>query len=107
MLYDTPWPSANSFAEAEESETALEKVRMTVDVLIGMQAHRTILYYGYPAVEPHCYAFDQEHEKDHALSENLRGLLTVYRYAIKAEVKIETGRAINKTFIGFMILMEK
>jgi len=106
MLYDTSLALQQThFADAEESETALEKVSVAVDVFDKHSAHEDSFIL--PAIrqyEPSLSdAFEQEHEKDHALSESLRGLLTVYRYAIKTEVKIETGRAINKAFIEFMI----
>lgn len=106
MLYDTSLALQQThFADGEESETALEKVRMAVDVFDKHAVHEDSFIL--PAIQQYepslADAFEQEHEKDHALSESLRGLLTVYRYAIKTEVKIETGRAINKAFIGFMI----
>lgn len=106
MLYDTSLTIQQTyFADAEETETALEKVRATVDIFDEHAAHED--HFVLPAIrqyEPSVVdAFEQEHEKDHALSERLRGLLTVYNHAIKTEVKIETGQAINQAFIEFMI----
>ncbi len=101
------WVLAAKFilSTREDSETALEKVSMTIDVFDKHAEHENNFIL--PAIrqyEPSLVdVFEQEHEKDHALSESLRGLLTVYRYAIKTEVKIETGHAINKAFIGFMV----
>ena len=106
MLYDTSLAlQQTQFADGEEAETALEKVGMAANVFDKHAAHEDNFIL--PAIQQYepslVDAFEQEHEKDHALSESLRGLLTMYRYAIKTEVKIETGQAINKAFIGFMI----
>jgi len=105
-LYDTSLTLQQTyFGDAEEAETALEKVRRTVDIFDEHAAHED--HFVLPAIEHYepslTDAFKQEHEKDHALSEKLRGLLTVYNHAIKQEVKIETGQAINRGFIEFMI----
>jgi quinol monooxygenase YgiN len=106
MLYDTSLTLQQTyFGDAEEAETALEKVRIAVDVFDEHAAHED--HFVLPAIQQYepslVDAFEQEHEKDHALSERLRGLLAVYRHAIKTEVKIETGQAINQAFIDFMI----
>jgi hypothetical protein len=106
MLYDTSLTLQQTyFGDAEEAETALEKVSRTVDVFDEHAAHED--HFVLPAIQQYepslVDAFEQEHEKDHALSEKLRGLLTVYNHAIKTEVKIETGQAIYKAFIEFMI----
>ncbi|HKZ67518.1 MAG TPA: hemerythrin domain-containing protein [Chitinophagaceae bacterium] len=106
MLYDTSLTLQQTyFADAEEAETSLEKVRMTVDVFDEHAAHED--HFVLPAIQQYepslVDAFEQEHEKDHALSERIRGLIIVYHHAIKTEVKIETGEAINKAFIEFMI----
>lgn len=106
MLYDTSLTLQQTyFGEVEEAETALEKVRIAVDVFDKHADHED--HFVLPAIQQYepslVDAFEQEHEKDHALSERLRGLLTVYNHAIKTEVKIETGHAINKAFIEFMI----
>lgn len=106
MLYDTALTLQQTyFGDAEEAETALEKVRAVVDVFDKHAAHED--QFILPAVEQYepsiVDVFVQEHHKDHALSESLRGLLMVYKYAMQAGVKIETGQAINKAFIEFMI----
>ena len=106
MLYDTSLTLQQTyFGDAEEAETALEKVRIAVDVFDEHAAHED--HFVLPAIQQYepslVDAFEQEHEKDHALSERLRGLLAVYHHAIKTEVKIETGQAINQAFIDFMI----
>lgn len=106
MLYDTSLALQQTyFGDAEETETALAKVRTTVDVFDGHAGHGD--HFVLPAIrhyEPSLVdAFEQEHEKDRALSERLRGLLTVYNHAIKKEVKMETGQAIDKAFMEFMI----
>jgi len=106
MLFDTSLTLQQTyFGEMEEAETALEKVRIAVDVFDKHADHED--HFVLPAIQQYepslVDAFEQEHEKDHALSERLRGLLTVYNHVIKTEVKIETGQAINKAFIEFMI----
>jgi len=106
MLYDTSLTLQQTyFADADEAETAMEKVRQVVDIFDGHAAHED--HFVLPAIrqyEPSLVdAFELDHIKDHALSEKLRGLLTVYNHAVKTEVKIETGQAINHAFTGFMI----
>jgi hypothetical protein len=106
LLYDTSLTLQQTyFADADEAETAMEKVRQAVDIFDAHAAHED--HFVLPAIqryEPSLVdAFEQEHETDHALSEKLRGLLTVYSHAIKTEVKIETGQAITRAFIDFMI----
>ena len=106
MLYDTSLTLQQTyFADADEAETAMAKVRQVVDIFDGHAAHED--HFVLPAIrqyEPSLVdAFELDHIKDHALSEKLRGLLTVYNHAVKTEVKIETGQAINHAFTGFMI----
>jgi hypothetical protein len=106
MLYDTALTLQQTyFGDPEEAETALEKVRIIVDVFDQHAAHEDKFIL--PAVQQYepsiVDIFEQEHDKDHALAESLRGLLIVYKYAMLAGVKIETGQAINKAFIEFMI----
>jgi Hemerythrin HHE cation binding domain len=106
MLYDTSLILQQTyFGDADEAETAMEKVRQVVDIFEAHAVHED--HFVLPAIrqyEPSLVdAFELEHIKDHALSEKLRGLLTVYNHAIKTEVKIETGQAIHRSFIDFMI----
>jgi hypothetical protein len=105
-MYDTSLTLQQTyFADADEAETAMEKVRQAVDIFEEHAAHED--HFVLPAIRQYepslADAFEQEHVKDHALSKKLRGLLTVYNHAIKTEVKIETGEAINGAFIEFMI----
>jgi hypothetical protein len=106
MLYDTALVlQQTGFAETEDAETALEKVKIVVDVFESHAAHEG--KFVLPAIqryEPSIVdLFGQEQEKERALSQGLLGLIMVYRHAIKAGVKIETGQAINRAFIEFMI----
>lgn len=106
MLYDTSLTlQQTSFLDADEAETAMEKVRQVVDIFDEHAAHED--HFVLPAIrqyEPSLVdAFELEHIKDHDLTEKLRGLLTVYNHAVKPEVKIETGQAIVRAFIDFMI----
>ncbi len=106
MLYDTSLTlQQTSFTDSNEAAAALAKVRLVAEVFDGHAKHED--EFVLPAIQQYepslVDAFEQEHEKDHQLSENLRGLLMVYQHAIKAGVKIETGQAINKAFTSFMI----
>lgn len=106
MLYDTSLAlQQTNFADAGEADAAMEKVRQAADIFDEHAAHED--HFVLPAIgryEPSLTdAFEQEHEADHALSEKLRGLLTVYNHAVRTEVKIETGLAIHRAFIDFMI----
>ena len=106
LLYDTSLTLQQTyFGDAEEVETAFEKVRIVVDIFDKHAKHED--HFVLPAIQQYepslVDAFEQEHVKDHALSQKLRGLLIAYDYAIKAEVKLETGQAINAAFIEFMI----
>lgn len=106
MLYDTSLSLQQTcFEDADEAEVAFEKVGVVVDIFAAHAANED--NFVFPAIqryEPSLIdVFEQEHEKDHTLCENLRGLMTVYRHAIKAGVKIETGQAINRAFTSFMI----
>ena len=106
MLYDTSLTLQQTyFADADEAETAMEKVKQVVDIFDKHAAKED--HFVMPAIERYepslADAFEKEHEQDHALTEKLRGLLTVYNYAIKTEVKIQTGQAISRAFLEFMI----
>ncbi|RYG03931.1 MAG: hypothetical protein EOO02_07300 [Chitinophagaceae bacterium] len=106
LLYDTALTlQQTNFGDAEEAETALDKVRIAVDIFDQHALHEdehvlTAVQRYEPSIVD---MFEQEHVKDHALSEALRGLLKVYGYAMQAGVKIETGQSINKAFIEFMV----
>lgn len=106
MLYDTALTlQQTDFSNPEEAEVAMGKVRVAVNLFDGHAAHED--HFILPAIQQYepslVDAFEQEHVEDHELSEKLRGLLTVYSYAIKPEVKIETGQSITRAFIEFMI----
>ncbi|MGZ8558901.1 MAG: hypothetical protein ACXWWC_11225 [Chitinophagaceae bacterium] len=106
MLYDTSLTLQQTyFADADEADPAIKKLRLVLDIFEEHTASED--HFVLPAIEKYepslADAFEQEHEKDHALSEKLRGLLLVYNHAVKTEVKIETGQAINHAFIAFMI----
>ena len=107
ILYDTATLlQQTNFMETAEAETAFEKVREVVDVFKLHAAQEK--EYVWPAIQRYepsiADLFQQEHEKDPAMGEGLLGLIVVYRHAIKAGVKIETGQAINRAFTGFLIV---
>jgi hypothetical protein len=106
LLYDTALTLQQTyFNDPDEAEIALQKVTTVVNLFDAHAAHED--HFVLPAIqhyEPSLVdAFEQEHVEDHALSQKLRDLLTVYNYAIKPEVKIETGLLINRAFVEFMI----
>lgn len=106
MLYDTALTlQQTNFTDPEEAEVAMGKVRAAVNLFDAHAAHED--HFVLPAIQQYepslVDAFEQEHVEDHVLSEKLRGLLTVYSYAIKPEVKLETGQSITRAFIEFMI----
>jgi hypothetical protein len=106
LLYDTALLLQQThFADADEADAALERVKFVVDLFDEHALHEdnyvlTAIQRYEPSVVD---MFEQEHVKDHALSEALRGLLKVYRYAILPGVKIDTGHAIHNAFVEFMI----
>ncbi len=106
LLYDTSLTlQQTNFADASEAETTMEKIIQVVDIFDEHSSRED--HFILPAIGPYepslADVFEQEHEKDQALTEKLRGLLMVYNHAVKTEVKIETGQAINRAFIEFMI----
>ena len=106
MLYDTLLTLQQTwFADTEEAESALQRVNKVLRIFDAHARHEDDFVL--PAIaqyEPGLVdAFEQEHKQDHVLSESLRGLMLVYRHAMKAGVKIETGDAINRAFTEFMI----
>jgi hypothetical protein len=106
LLYDTSLTLQQTyFADADEAETAMEKVRQAVDIFEEQAAHK--YHFVLPAIRQYepslADVFEREYEA-HALVEKLRGLLTVYNHAFKKEVKIVTGQEINRAFIDFMIV---
>ena len=106
MLYDASLSiQQTDFSIDGETASALKKVRQVVNIFDAHAMHEE--QFILPAIrqyEPSLVdAFELEHIEDHTLTEKLRGLLSVYSYAIKTEVKIETGRAITRSFEEFMI----
>src|ERR1700741_4534479 len=106
MLFDASLSLQQTyFADEEEATVALEKVKQVVDIFDAHASHED--EYVLPAVQQYepslVDLFVMEHIEDHALTEKLRGLLTVYDYAINTEVKIETGQAISRAFEEFMV----
>jgi len=106
LLYDTSLTLQQTyFADADEAETAMQKVRQAVDIFEEQSAHKD--HFVLPAIRQYepslADVFEREYEA-HALGERLRGLLTVYNHAVKTEVKMATGQEINRAFIDFMIV---
>lgn len=106
LLYDTSLVLQQTwFGDTDEADITLEKVRLVVDIFDKHAKHED--NYVLPAIQQYepslVDTFEMEHIKDHQLTEQLRGLLTVYNLAQKSQVKQETGHAIILAFQEFMI----
>jgi hypothetical protein len=105
LLYDTALTLQQThFANPDETEPALAKVRSVLDVFDKHAEHED--HFVLPAIqhfEPSIVdAFEQEHVEDHALAEDLRGLLSTFDNESNTGKKIELGYNILHTFIAFM-----
>lgn len=105
LLYDTALTLQQThFANAEEAEPALAKVRNVLDVFDKHAEHED--HFVLPAIqhfEPSIVdAFEQEHVEDHALAEELRILLNAFDDETNAGKKLELGYNIQKSFVAFM-----
>ncbi len=105
LLYDSALLiQQTNFANPEEAELAIARVKFVMDYFDGHAEHedRFVL----PAIvqyEPSLVdAFEQEHVEDHELAERLRQLVTEFEAAATAEAKLESGLAIHYAFIAFM-----
>lgn len=105
LLYDTALTLQQThFTNPDETELALAKVRSVLDVFDKHAEHED--NFVLPAIqqfEPSIVdAFEQEHEEDHALAEELRALLTTFDNETNMGKKPELGYVIVHTFIAFM-----
>jgi hypothetical protein len=48
-------------------------------------------------------AFEDEHDKDHALGQRLKELLFVLEHSVSEETKLQTGQNIQQAFVDFMV----
>jgi hypothetical protein len=105
LLYDTALTLQQThFANPDESEPALTKVRSVLDAFDKHAEHED--NFVLPAIqhfEPSIVdAFEQEHVEDHALAEELRALLNTFDNENNSGKKAELGYNTMHTFIAFM-----
>lgn len=105
LLYDTALAlQQTSFSNVEETETAIEKLRIVLDVFDKHAQHEdrfvlpAILHYE-PSIAD---SFEQEHVEDHELAEKLRNLILLLEKQQDPKKKQETGHAILHAFVAFV-----
>ena len=106
MLYETATDlQRTDFHNEDEAAEIFQKITAVVD-LFDRHAHTedTLVF---PAVEQYepavVNALEQEHVKDHELSQKLRTLTTIFMSLRTDEEKIQLGSVIRKAFIEFMV----
>src|SRR5689334_4897923 len=106
LLYETALLiQRTDFLNKEESNIALDKVREVVE-LLEKHAHTEDTYVlpqlaDYePAV---VNVFEEEHVRDHELSEKLLGYVYVLTQSQLDNTKVEMGRALSIAYVEFMI----
>ncbi|MGC4100736.1 hemerythrin domain-containing protein [Ferruginibacter sp.] len=106
LLYETALLlQQTDFTNTEEAENALERVALVAD-LFDKHAHTedTMIFNTIEQAEPSLVtAFEKEHEEDHALGQQLRGLLTAFVHSVSSADKHAVGAAISQSFVHFMI----
>ena len=106
MLYDTALTLQQThFADRDQSDAAVKKVRTTVEMINAHTTHED--HFIFPAIQEYepslVDLFTLDHLKNHALSEKMTHLLVAHNHAIRPESKIETGQAIIRGFQEFMV----
>src|SRR5689334_22157447 len=106
LLYETALLiQRTDFLNKEESKIALEKVREVVE-LFEKHAHTEDTYV-LPTLteyEPAVVTiFEEEHVKDHELSEKLLGLVYVLTQSQLDETKVEMGKALSIAYVEFLV----
>jgi len=94
-----------TFTDPAEASESIELLK-TVVALFESHAHKEDNYV-LPAIEAYepgvVAAFEQEHEEDHALGEELQKWITAFGYAEAASAKQTIGEELTKAFIQFMV----
>jgi hemerythrin-like domain-containing protein len=106
LLYETGAElQRTDFNNEEETNALFQNITLVVD-FFDKHAHHEDTFV-FPAVEKYepsvVDAFEQEHVKDHALTENLRTLMNIYGSLKTDPEKIQLGSAIRKAFVEFMV----
>jgi hypothetical protein len=105
MLYHTATElQRTDFNNQEEAEAALADIKTVVDLFDKHAYHEdNLVFSAVQQYEPSVVdSFEQEHVKDHELSEKLRTLTVIYSSLEKDEEKIQLGSAIRKSFVEFL-----
>jgi len=105
MLYETAIElQRTDFNNDDETVSLISKITMVVDTF-DKHAHNED-HFVFPAVEQYepsvVDAFEQEHVKDHELSNKLRTLIKIYHSLQTNEEKIQLGSAMRKSFVEFL-----
>ena len=94
-----------NFLSATETEVVSDKLK---EVLMLFEEHASKEdHYILPAIaafEPSVVdSFEQEHDQDHQLAENLKAALEALQRLTTAEERIEAGYSLNNSFVAFMV----
>lgn len=106
MLYNTAsLLQQTNFLNTQESMIALNQIDEVL-FLFDKHAHTEDTFI-LPAIEKHqptvATLFEEEHVKDHELSDRLRTLLSIFKGCSTDQEKLQTAGAIRYAFIEFMI----
>lgn len=106
LLYDTAlFIQQTDFTNTEETEKALEKIKVVVE-LFDKHAYYEDNYI-LPPIEKFDAAvitsFEQEHQEDYVLGQQLRQLMNGVSQAIAPNDRIEAGQALHNAFVAFMV----
>jgi hypothetical protein len=106
LLYETALTiQQTDFMQKEEARLALEKVTLVVE-LFEKHAHTedNFLLPALAEYEPGVVTiFEEEHVKDHELSNRLLDLVFVFTHSITDETRIMTGKALSVSFVEFLV----
>jgi len=105
LLYHTAAElQRTDFNKQQEAEEALANIRTVVDLFDKHAYHEdNQVFSAVEQYEPSVVdSFEQEHVKDHELSEKLRTLMNIFDSLEKDQEKIQLGSAIRKAFVEFL-----
>ena len=106
MLYETAIElQRTDFNSADETDSVLKNITAIVD-MFDRHAHTedSLVFPAVAGYEPSIAdAFEQEHVKDHELTEKLRTLILMFGSLNMEEEKIQLGSALRRTFVEFIV----
>lgn len=105
LLYHTATElQRTDFNKQEEAEAALANITTVVDLFDKHAYHEdNQVFSAVQQYEPSVVdSFEQEHVKDHELSEKLRTLINIFSSLEKDEEKMQLGSAVRKSFVEFL-----